>query len=275
MAKRFTDSDKWKDAWFLELEPYMKLLYLYVLDNCDCSGVWKVNFRLASFSIGSILDKQSALKALGSRIRVVSEDLWFIEKFIRFQYPSGLSTDCKAHVGVLKALKYHGIESNCMDRVRIELGNSIHTVQDKDKDKDKDQDKDMDKEKEKETKRGKKPAKESTTKKPEYSPLETLYLEASPDPDIIAWLRSGLPKVQFKLLDLYDPSYLRETLEKAYFWQLENKRRGAGAFLSSWVDRDNNKILKGRLSKSDSDLEKFFKDADAKVIPYAWAEVKS
>lgn len=127
MGKRFTDTDKWKDEWFTDLEPAMKIFWVYICDNCDHAGIWRVNFKIASSMIGAILDRQSALKALGKRIRVLSDDKWYIEKFIAFQYPKGLSPKCKPHLGVISLLKSHSIDLN-----------SYLTVQDKEQDKDKD-----------------------------------------------------------------------------------------------------------------------------------------
>lgn len=112
MAKRFTDTDKWKDAWFTELEPSMKIFWIYICDNCDHAGIWRVNFKLAVATIGNIiLDKPSALKAFGDRIKVISDDKWFIIKFITFQYPKGLNAKNSAHRGVLRLL-----ESNTIDQ---------------------------------------------------------------------------------------------------------------------------------------------------------------
>jgi hypothetical protein len=127
MGKRFTDTDKWKDAWFTDLEPAMKIFWVYICDNCDHAGIWRVNFKIASSMIGAILDRQSVMNALGKRIRVLSDDKWYIEKFISFQYPKGLSPKCKPHIGVISLLKSHSIDLN-----------PYLTVQDKDKDKDKD-----------------------------------------------------------------------------------------------------------------------------------------
>lgn len=129
MAKRFTDTDKWKDEWFMDLEPVMKCFWVYLCDTCDCAGVWRVNFKQASFVIGAVLDKQSTLKALGERITVLSKEKWFIEKFIRFQYPRGLSQDSKAHKGVLKSLEYHKIETKGYLTLIKGNGNSNDTVQ--------------------------------------------------------------------------------------------------------------------------------------------------
>lgn len=112
MAKRFTDTEKWKDEWFLELEPLMKILWLYMLDTCDHAGVWKVNFKLASYSIGTVLDRQSAIKALGDRIQVVSLDKWHIPKFITYQQKGALNPANNAHKGIINLLEYHKIQTS-------------------------------------------------------------------------------------------------------------------------------------------------------------------
>jgi hypothetical protein len=112
MANRFTDTEKWKDEWFLSLEPTMKILWLYICDSCDFAGVWKVNFTLASFSVGTILDKQSALNALGDRVKVINDNKWHIPKFIYFQQKGFLSPTNNAHKGILRLLDFHGIETS-------------------------------------------------------------------------------------------------------------------------------------------------------------------
>jgi len=52
VSKRFTDSEKWRDPWFRRLPTEYKLLWLYLLDECDVSGVWKVDLELATMIIG-------------------------------------------------------------------------------------------------------------------------------------------------------------------------------------------------------------------------------
>lgn len=138
MAKRFTDTDKWDDEWFMDLEPTMKLLWIYICDRCDCAGVWKVNFKKASFSIGAILDKQSALNAFEARIRVIAPEKWFVEKFIQFQYPKGLSDTSQIHKGVLKSLDNNHIDSKPF--LSLIKGNALamERIMDKDMVKDKD-----------------------------------------------------------------------------------------------------------------------------------------
>lgn len=52
MTKRFVDTELWQKEWFQNLGLKYKLLLKYIFENCDCAGIWNMNFSLASFSIG-------------------------------------------------------------------------------------------------------------------------------------------------------------------------------------------------------------------------------
>ena len=106
--KRFTDTDKWRDPWFQDLPPKIKLFFIFILDSCDSAGVWKPNFRLASFTIGEPIEEAEAKSCLGGRIKVLPNGNWWIVKFILFQY-GRISMDCKPHMPVFNALSNHGI----------------------------------------------------------------------------------------------------------------------------------------------------------------------
>ena len=64
MAKRFTDSEKWKDAWFMDLPSKYKLFWLYLLDECNHAGIWKVNFKISTFYIGEHLEYSEVKRLL-------------------------------------------------------------------------------------------------------------------------------------------------------------------------------------------------------------------
>ncbi len=155
MAKRLTDSDKWKKAWFRHLSPTHKCFWQYLLDNCNNAGIWDVDFEAASFHIGDQLDALEAMEtfrkqylpfALGKR--------WFVIDFIDFQYGE-LKPSSNAHVSVINTLKKHGLFEVYQARKKAELDQHYENqpvsgdprgVQDKDKNKamDKDQDPDPD-----------------------------------------------------------------------------------------------------------------------------------
>lgn len=92
MPKRFTDTQKWQDEWFMDLPAKYKLFYLYLLDNCDHAGIWKVNLRLASFHIGDEIDMAGIRTFFGEKVIEFKEGYLFIRKFIQFQY-GGLKND--------------------------------------------------------------------------------------------------------------------------------------------------------------------------------------
>lgn len=110
MAKRFTDTEKWKDEWFLELEPAMKVFWIYLCDTCDNAGFWKENFKHASFFVGAVMDRQSAIKALGERVKLLPSKKWYIKKFIPFQYGPALYENNPAHKSVIHLLNFEGMD---------------------------------------------------------------------------------------------------------------------------------------------------------------------
>ncbi len=85
MAKRFTDTDKWKKAWYCDLGSKFRDVWQYLLDNCDNAGVWELNLRILEFYIGEPVSLQDMAEKFGARIVVVGDKL-FIPAFIDFQY---------------------------------------------------------------------------------------------------------------------------------------------------------------------------------------------
>ena len=52
MAKRMTDTDKWKKRFVRDLSPQHKLLWFYILDDCNHAGIWEVDIEVASIRVG-------------------------------------------------------------------------------------------------------------------------------------------------------------------------------------------------------------------------------
>lgn len=132
MSKRFTETDKWRDAWFRKLSGGVKIAYIFILDNVDNAGVWDPDFELANFQIGMDVKWDKVKEALGDRLQVLPNGKWYLTRFIAFQYGE-LNEDCKPHQQVIRLLLSHGIKRVCKGYPR-----GIHTPKDKDKDKDKD-----------------------------------------------------------------------------------------------------------------------------------------
>ena len=107
MAKRFTDNEKWKDTWFIDLPTKYKLFWIYILDECNHAGIWKVNFKVASFFIGEHLEDSEVKRILKDRIIVLNDQYWYVNKFIKYQYKLNvqeLNPKNKLHLSVLKLL---------------------------------------------------------------------------------------------------------------------------------------------------------------------------
>ena len=73
MAKRFTDTDKWKKGFIRNLPTKYKLLWLYILDDCNHAGVWETDFEVASIRIGSKISEKEAIKHFASQIRIFDD----------------------------------------------------------------------------------------------------------------------------------------------------------------------------------------------------------
>jgi hypothetical protein len=87
--KRQTVTDKWGDPWFMNLSPQSKLLWLYLLDNCDYVGIYEYNEVLLRVQIGFTdkVDVKKHFSDLGDKIEWFegSKKLW-VKNFIRVQY---------------------------------------------------------------------------------------------------------------------------------------------------------------------------------------------
>lgn len=135
MAKRFTDTEKYKKPFFKSLKGPYKLLWDFLYHNCDNAGIWIKDFDVVQIYLGPDMKvtEQEAIKIFGDKIVIFDKgNKWWIPGFIEFQY------DCKveelnpknnAHLSVIKNLKREGL-----------LGGAHRATQDKDKDKDKDKD---------------------------------------------------------------------------------------------------------------------------------------
>ena len=109
MAKRFTDTDKWKKGFIKNLPAKYKLLWLYILDDCNHAGIWDTDFEVASIRIGSKINEKEAAQVLAEQIKIFDDgNKWFIPKFIDFQYGQ-LNENVNAHKSVIKLLDKYDV----------------------------------------------------------------------------------------------------------------------------------------------------------------------
>ena len=110
MAKRFTDTEKWFDSWYSNLDHFGKLLWGYVLDRCDHAGIFEPNLKDINYFTGSAYKMSEIEKILEDRIIIIQDGkYWFIPKFITFQYTNTLSNKNKAVAKVISRIEEYGL----------------------------------------------------------------------------------------------------------------------------------------------------------------------
>ena len=111
MPKRFTDTEKWKKGYIRSLPTKYKLLWLYILDDCNHAGVWDVDLEVAEIRIGSKINTKEAVKYYSEHIKIFDNgNKWFIPKFIDFQYGQ-LNENVNAHKSVIKLIDKYDLYS--------------------------------------------------------------------------------------------------------------------------------------------------------------------
>jgi len=124
-----TDTDKWKKRFLRELKPQHKLLWFYILDDCNHAGIWEVDLEVASIRVGFELSHDSLPSSFGEKvISFDNGDKWFIPDFINFQYGE-LNPNSNVHKSVIQLLERYNLEGYVKG-----LQTLSNTVQDKDKD---------------------------------------------------------------------------------------------------------------------------------------------
>lgn len=144
--KRFTDTEIWNKEWFMDLSPRLKCLTRYLFDNCDPSGVWTPNWKLASLHIGEAVGIEDINSLPDTLCEILANGKIFLRDFINFQYGQ-LSENSPAHKPVFSAITKNGLGTRVFNRVS-------DTLQEKDKDKEEEKDREKETETAKETKGG-------------------------------------------------------------------------------------------------------------------------
>lgn len=122
---RNTNTEKWRDAWFTELKPIDKLVFVFLTENCDIAGFYEVNLTLMANLIGITENElKNALIALKSRYLVNDKTnptrrLW-LRKFLLHQNHLPLKKDNKEHMKIKFMLESNYESFNCpLDMLQI------------------------------------------------------------------------------------------------------------------------------------------------------------
>ena len=109
MAYRYTNTEKWGDAWFTSLKPLDMLLFLYLVDNCDIAGFIEVNYKRWATDLNSTTEKiQGACKGLARGLKISNdESCFYVRNFLKHQKNLPLNENNKAHLGILKRFELY------------------------------------------------------------------------------------------------------------------------------------------------------------------------
>ena len=143
MAKRFTDTEKWKDDWYLSLSNDYRIIWQWLLDNCNHAGICKPSINLLNMMCNTSITESDLILVMSHRVLKIN-NIWFIPKFLKFQY-GNLKSKKPAVISVVNELKKNNLlelvnellDNDCIT-ITESLYNSSETIKDKDKDKDKD-----------------------------------------------------------------------------------------------------------------------------------------
>lgn len=118
--KRYIATDLPTQAWYMELEPRLKSLWVHLLLTCDIAGSFEITPRAMSAFIGEPITEQDIFGSFGSRV-VKWKDKGLIPAFVRIQYYSTqtqrLSPNCKQHAYVLARLRELDLTEDKLDEL--------------------------------------------------------------------------------------------------------------------------------------------------------------
>ena len=82
---RFTEIGKWEDPWFRALNPSEKLLFLFLIENCNNAGFYEIDRGAIVFKTGlNDAEIDGALVGLARGIVGASGWLW-VRRFLKHQ----------------------------------------------------------------------------------------------------------------------------------------------------------------------------------------------
>ena len=107
--KRLTDTAKWQNPWFRKLPTKYKLLFLYLLDNCDNAGVIHVDLDVFKFFLKEKFCLDELKKHFVEKITFLAKDKIIINSFIGFQNGEILASSHPMSKHITKELTRHGL----------------------------------------------------------------------------------------------------------------------------------------------------------------------
>lgn len=116
------------------LEAPYKVLWMYLLCECDHAGIWDVELDVAQVRLGMKLEADKVVEKFGGAVLPIDGgSKWFLVGFIEFQYGT-LNAANRVHASVLSLLEKYGIDP-LMKVEKKDLISPLQGVKDKEKDK--------------------------------------------------------------------------------------------------------------------------------------------
>lgn len=129
--KRFTDSGIWGKTWHRKWPAKIKLLWLYLRDNCDQAGVWQADWELASLQIGEVVGPEDLARLNegqsegdSARVEVLENGKIWVTGYMAFQYGK-LSSKCRAHDPVFRLIEKHSLLDRVSNSLYDRLGHNV------------------------------------------------------------------------------------------------------------------------------------------------------
>jgi hypothetical protein len=103
---RFTDCEKWRDSWFVDLTPHAKLLFIYIVENCNNAGIYEINKKLLPIYLGITTEELKSVITELNKSYLKSSDgkLIWIKNFLKHQKKLPLNENNKAHKQIINIL---------------------------------------------------------------------------------------------------------------------------------------------------------------------------
>lgn len=111
MAKRFLDTGFYKSPFVRGLKAPLKLLYSFIICDCDGAGIWNCDFEIAGLYIGQEVSKEDfeAYFVKPGKAIDLKNGKYFFPDFLEHQYPQGLSEKNPAQKNFINDLKKYDL----------------------------------------------------------------------------------------------------------------------------------------------------------------------
>lgn len=111
MAKRYLETTFFKSPFVRGLKAPLKGLYMYIICDCNGSGIWIADFDVASIYMGQKIIEQEFIESFVNKGKCIDlkDGKYFFPDFIEHQYPAGLSETNPAHKNFIIELKKYSL----------------------------------------------------------------------------------------------------------------------------------------------------------------------